>query len=132
MKTFKLLLATHNDKEPGLLSQLLIQAQHGTRPTLYQLITEDSFEKTIKRAKYEIFDIILLSFPLSFSSGEAVLQQFLSLSPSPTIIVLGYNLDGAVFLRAGAQDYLNWNHLGSQHLVRSLYHAIERKKYDRP
>ncbi|WP_204103860.1 MULTISPECIES: ATP-binding protein [Spirulina sp. CCY15215] len=104
------------------------------RETNFSIIYRES--KSLMQARQylknrEDFDIILLDLFLEDSEGIETLQTIQSWSFDLPIIVLGNGgtekLYGQI-LEAGAQDYLIKNQVGSQLLIRSLTHAIERQK----
>lgn len=79
----------------------------------------------------ENFDLILLDLFLEDSEGLETLKTIQKWSFDLPIIVLGNAGTEKLYsqvLEAGAQDYLIKNQVGSQLLIRSLTHAIERQK----
>lgn len=76
------------------------------------------------------FEAILLDLGLPDGSGPDVFRRVSAAAPGVAVVVLTSLDDEEVALRAvqeGAQDYLIKGEVGSELLVRSVRHAIERQ-----
>lgn len=79
-------------------------------------------------------DAVLLDLNLPDSTGIETLWKTLAHSPGAAVIVLTSLDDEDLALSAvkgGAQDYLGKEHISGEILVRSIRHAVERKRLHR-
>ena len=78
-------------------------------------------------------DIIVLDLHLPDSQGIETLSTLLACTDAPVVVVTGLeNRDiGLRAIREGADDYLVKGEINSDLLIRSVYHAIERRDHER-
>ncbi len=83
------------------------------------------------RLRAEPFDAVLLDLSLPDSHGlETVRRAAAAAEGVPVVVLTGSDDDeqGAAAVREGAQDYLAKRELSARALVRSLRHALERRR----
>jgi PAS domain S-box-containing protein len=98
------------------------------------LVHETRLEDGLERLDTDAIDIVLLDLNLPDSDGLDTLSVVRDHDPLVPIVVLTGVRDrqtGIDALRRGADEYLVKDELTPDLLVRSLYHAIERKTHER-
>ncbi len=97
-----------------------------------ELMHEDTLEAGLDRLDQE-FDAILLDLNLQESRGLETLERVLSQTDLPIVVLTGLQQreTGLAAIRAGADDYLVKAEINSDLLMRSVYHAIERREHER-
>jgi DNA-binding NarL/FixJ family response regulator len=87
----------------------------------------------LKRLLEGEFSGVLLDLELPDSQGLDTLRQVQTCRPSCPIVVLSATSDdeiAAQAMQAGAQDYLIKGKVGGSDIIRSVRHAIERKRFE--
>lgn len=124
------------------MSVLLIEDKHGDALLIremlvgmtnnrFKLETTDQLSTGLERYAEGDFEVILLDLTLPDSDGLDALKAVCRQAPEAPIVVLtGWNDEatGLRALRAGAQDYLIEGEVDPQMIMRSIRHAIERKR----
>tara|TARA_R110002096_G_scaffold4493_6_gene20802 strand:- start:12164 stop:13417 length:1254 start_codon:yes stop_codon:yes gene_type:complete len=98
---------------------------------LHQAVSVDSAIAKLSSPTEPDFDIILLDLALPDSQGIASLTQIQQAAPGVAITVLTgleENGLGIRLIKAGAQDFLPKNELRPELLLRTITHAVERKR----
>jgi len=79
------------------------------------------------------YQIVLLDLTLPDVSGLEGLQRIQSAAPALPVVILTQRDDAKLALDAvqnGAQDYLQKNDINASSLTRSIFYAIQRKKFE--
>ena len=123
----KSLLVEDNPADARLICELLKEAP-GDALEVHQV---GGLAAALERLRQEEFDVMLLDLGLPDSQGMQTLTRAQETNGVLPIIVLT-GLDDQRFaleaVRAGAQDYLVKGRLDSQLLIRTIRHAVERKR----
>lgn len=125
--SLQVLLVEDNPTDALLLEDSLEQVP-GVKITLTVV---NRLDEALGRLQAEYFDAVLLDLGLPDSSGLETFTRTQSRYPSVPILVLTGLDDETLALTAvrdGAQDYLVKGKLDSIMLVRTIRHAIERKR----
>ena len=102
--------------------------------TAPELLTEGSLADGLGRLAAEEVDLVLLDLGLPDSVGLETLDEVLDAVEYVPVVVLTGNREPEIGIRAverGAQDYLVKDEINGDVLLRSLTHAIERKRRER-
>ena len=114
----------------GMLAERPVQADSGEEP----LVHETELSSGLRRLESEPFDVVLLDLNLPDSTGLDTLTTVRDAETMVPIVVLTGLRDremGIEALRQGADEYLVKDEINPGLLVRSIYHAIERKAHER-
>jgi PAS domain S-box-containing protein len=123
----RLLLIEDNPADARLIRELLAESSAETP----EFSHAPRLGSALERLRQETFDIVLLDLGLPDSQGlETLIQTQQTNGGTPIVVLTG--LDDGRFaveaVRAGAQDYLVKGQFDSQLLIRTIRHAIERKR----
>ncbi|MBI2950365.1 MAG: PAS domain S-box protein, partial [Verrucomicrobia bacterium] len=125
----KILLIEDVPKFARLLREMLQSAQ-GVK---FDVDWVESLADGLERIRQAKADIVLLDLSLSDCKGLESFERVRALAPHLPIIVLSSLDDETLAVRAvheGAQDYLVKGQIDRHVLVRSIRHAVERKKVE--
>ncbi|QLD87820.1 GAF domain-containing protein [Natronomonas salina] len=114
----------------GMLAERPVDADHGDET----LVHETELGAGLERLESEPFDVVLLDLNLPDSAGLDTLTAARDQVETIPIVVLTGLRDremGLEALRQGADEYLVKDEINPGLLVRSIYHAIERKAHER-
>jgi PAS domain S-box-containing protein len=97
------------------------------------LLHETRLDDGLERLASERIDAILLDLDLPDSDGIETLATLLDHTDVPVVVLTGQSARqvGTSALRTGADEYLVKDEINGDLLVRSLYHAIERREHER-
>ena len=118
------------EDNPGdvLLIREMLKNMGATR---FELEHADTLSKGLKRLTEKKFDLLLLDLGLPDSQGlETLKRAYAHVKDIPIVVLTGLvdETVGIEAVREGAQDYLMKGQVNETLLVRSIFHAIERKK----
>ncbi|MFO8017764.1 MAG: PAS domain S-box protein [Promethearchaeia archaeon] len=122
-----IILVEDNPGDIRLVEELLKQA----RDFKFSFSSIQTLDKGLQKIKNFNFDIILLDLSLPDSRGVTTIRKTQEHANNTPIIVLTGLADEELARQAiqfGAQDYLVKGQIRSNRLVRSIYHAIDRKR----
>ncbi|MGA2798621.1 MAG: response regulator, partial [Thermoguttaceae bacterium] len=125
-----ILLVEDNPSDADLLRETLAQVEEQLEITHVERLQQAA--EYIKQG--DQVDVVLLDLGLPDSMGLATLERANSAAPHLPIIVLTGLEDedvGIEAVRKGAQDYLVKGQTPSRMLLRSIHHAIERKRMEK-
>ena len=125
----RVLLIEDNPGDARLVWEMLKEA--GT--ARFELVHAKQLDEGLRRLSQEAFDILLLDLNLPDSQGLETLHRAYQRASEVPIVVLTVLDDVASAVQAvqkGAQNYLVKEQVASDQLVRSMYHAIERKQVE--
>ncbi|WP_435101077.1 bacterio-opsin activator domain-containing protein [Halarchaeum sp. P4] len=111
-----------------------VNAQQPSEPDGAPFVHETRLEAGLDRLAAETLDVVLLDLNLPDSDGLETLQRVVEHAPRIPVVVLTGLRDreiGIEALRQGAEEYLVKDDLSPDLLIRSVYHAIERKAHER-
>ncbi|MHA1725739.1 MAG: PAS domain S-box protein [Promethearchaeota archaeon] len=123
----KILLVEENHVNAERVKSLLNKAEY-LKFSIHHISTLDEAKTKLEK---ENFDIILLDLGLDKEKGSELINRAIELKKSIPVIVLANFYEKTLertALELGIQDYLIKEQLNSFHLVKSIYHAIEREK----
>ncbi|HMB49636.1 MAG TPA: bacterio-opsin activator domain-containing protein [Natronoarchaeum rubrum] len=123
-----------SDRELNPGGEILGQQQLGDRGDELELIHESRLADGLERLDEQRRDVVLLDLDLPDSQGLETLERVVNRTETVPIVVLTGLRDrevGLEALRRGAEEYLVKDEINSDLLVRSVYHAIERKARER-
>ena len=122
--TVKILLI-EDDRFFAQVVQHMIAGQHGL-----VLDWEENLTLGLQYVKQNPVDIILLDLNLPESNGLETLKVVRNACQQPIIILTGLDSEEIAYqaIKAGAQDYLLKNNVWKDILIRSIRHALERKR----
>lgn len=131
-KTLKVMII-EDDKDDVLLITEMLQ---GARRASIRYEIAETLERGLDRLSDPDahFDVVLLDLGLSDSLGLETLERFERQANQTPVVVLTGHSDEDVGLEAihqGAQEYLPKKGLQGLALVRSLFHAVERKALEK-
>jgi len=101
---------------------------------IFELTAADSVSAALDCLNREAFDIVLLALRCTETAGNDALARIRRQAPETPIVVLTDCDDQSLALwaiRQGAQDYLPKDELDQRLLVRTIRHAIQRKRTER-
>jgi signal transduction histidine kinase len=127
----KILLVEDNTGDAGLLRAAM--ADIGADSFAFELVHVTRLADAVQSLKEQKFDIGLLDLSLPDSGGLGTVTKIREADPEIPIVVMSGLSDERVAIeamRAGAQDFLVKGRLDSAMLVRSINHAIERKRVE--
>jgi PAS domain S-box-containing protein len=126
----KTLLVEDNPADARIICEMLKEPS----ATTYQVHQVSRLDTALERLGREIFDVLLLDLGLPDSQGVETLALTHKNNGGLAIVVLtGLNDEriSSEALRTGAQDYLVKGKFNCELLVRTIRHAIERKKAEK-
>jgi diguanylate cyclase (GGDEF)-like protein len=125
--SISLLLVGEDDFSAKRLFEVLARPE-GTRFEITRVL---GVEDALAKLQHESFDVLLLDLSIDESDGLGSLLRARVAARSIPIVVLTYERDEAVALkaaRAGAQDYLTKGEVTPALISRTLLHAVERHR----
>ena len=128
-KRTKILLIEDNPGDTRLIQEMLAEAG----PSRFELECVDQLSAGIKRLDQGDIDVILLDLDLPDSRGIDTFTKVYTQTQEKPILVLTGLTDEAVGVKAvsgGAQDYLVKGQVDGNLILRSILHAIERKRME--
>lgn len=105
-----------------------------TTPSDPAIVHETRLADGLDRLNEELVDVVLLDLNLPDSEGLQTVEHFRDYNDAVPVVVLTGLRDrevGVEALRRGAEEYLVKDEVNPDLLVRSVYHAIERKLHER-
>ena len=125
----KSLLVEDNPADARLIREMLKGSMAGT----LQFRQVARLDSALEHLRQEAFDVVLLDLGLPDSQGMETLTLTQKTRRNLPIVILT-GLDDERFaleaVRAGAQDYLVKGRFDGDLLVRTIHHAVERKRAD--
>ena len=130
--TIRVLLVEDNPADADLIAEALADAEFA-EPTgsIFELVVADRLARAQEWLAHGDVDIVLLDLSLPDSQGFETFVRIAERAPGVPIVVLSGLDDQALAVRAvreGAQDYLVKGQVEGATLVRSIRHAIERRR----
>jgi diguanylate cyclase (GGDEF)-like protein len=99
----------------------------------YRIAWAQKLQTGLQRLSDGTFSGVLLDLELPDSQGLETLRQVQACQPACPIVVLSATSNdeiAAQAMQAGAQDYLIKGKVGGSDIIRSVRHAIERKRFE--
>ncbi|QLG60955.1 bacterio-opsin activator domain-containing protein [Halorarum salinum] len=98
-----------------------------------ELVHETRLADGLERLREGAIDVVLLDLNLPDSEGIETLTTAAEATDVPVVVLTGVSdrSVGRRALREGADEYLVKDEINSDLLVRSLYHAMERREHER-
>ena len=127
------LLVEDNPADARMVELLLsecrgaMQLCSGLFTVTHAALLQAALEQLARKA----FGVVLLDLRLPDSDGMETLRQILAVAPNvPVIVLTGLDDDGTALqaIQRGAQDYLDKDSLEGRLLIRTIRHAMERKR----
>jgi len=118
--------------DPG--GEVLASPQLDEQEEELELVHESRLEDGLDRLDEQPQDVVLLDLDLPDSQGLETLERVVDRTETVPVVVLTGLRDrevGLEALRRGAEEYLVKDEINADLLVRSVYHAIERKARER-
>ncbi len=127
------LLVENQPEEAQKLQRMLtdIPATPGRCNQMFAVTRADSASAALDRLSQQSFDVVLLSSMLPAEAGGPPLIRIERRAPQTPVVVLTDNdqeLLAVWAIKLGAQDYLPKDELDQRLLVRTIRHAIQRKR----
>ena len=125
--SISLLLVEEDDLSAKRLFEVLSRPE-GTRFTITRVT---DVEEALGKLQHESYDVLLLDLSIDEAGGLGSLMRARVAARHIPIVVLTYERDEAVALkaaRAGAQDYLTKGEVTPALISRTLLHAVERHR----
>lgn len=134
--------AEESQSAPGPVRLLLVEEDDLAAKRLFQVLDRPdgsrfditrcmSVDEALVKLQHESYDVLLLDLSIDEGDGLGSLMRARVATASVPIVVLTYERDEAVALkaaRAGAQDYLTKGEVTPALISRTLLHAIERHR----
>jgi signal transduction histidine kinase/FixJ family two-component response regulator len=133
-------LQTHQNVLPDLVPILIVDDNpddadwlciHLEQKQSFQILRSESLQETIQCIERQRVELIILDLGLPDSSGLHALFEIQKCDPRvPVIVLTGLRDDslGRIAVKHGAQEFLHKEDISIQTLLRSISHAIERKR----
>ncbi|MDQ3930295.1 MAG: response regulator, partial [Chloroflexota bacterium] len=99
----------------------------------FSVTRAETLAEAVDYLQHVSYDVVLLDLSLPDSSGLDTVEGIETAAPRVPVIVLSVADDEELILssvRGGVQDYLVKGQIGTPLLVRSILHAIERKRIE--
>lgn len=122
-----LVIACVEDHEPDaiLIRQALEGISHLTIAEFYRARDLQSLEGLRDKG----VDVVLLDLGLPDSAGLTTIARARAIMPAtPLVVLTGDSRSGVDAIAAGADDYVDKDHMGHGYLARTLAHAVERHR----
>ncbi|MFA6186965.1 MAG: response regulator [Phycisphaerae bacterium] len=127
-KTANVLLVDDDELDRKLIKVILVKAAELIR---FNIETAQNISEAVAKLTSSSFNVVLLDLNLPDSRGMETVQKVFKVAPNIPIVVLTGLEDedtGLDAIRTGAEDYLVKGDGLEYTLVRTIRHAIERKK----
>ncbi len=133
-------LQTYQNVLPDLVPILIVDDNpddadwlciHLEQKQSFQILRSESLQETIQCIERQRVELIILDLGLPDSSGLHALFEIQKCDPRvPVIVLTGLRDDslGRIAVKHGAQEFLHKEDISIQTLLRSISHAIERKR----